>query len=169
MTRPWHASPGPVRLTFDDEVVRVAREAVDRRVSSDRICKGREPFVRAAVRGDDDRALPMTLDHQLVDVATTVGVHGVEAEVVHDQQVGCEQPSHLEFVRVVEPCVSSQFASAIWLAPVLGLEPAVVEFHDAPLLPQRSVTNFIAEHLRVPSGLDLKIVPADQLLKRALA
>lgn len=44
-----------VRIFFDDEVVSVALEAVDRASCSNRIREGGAPLVRAAIRGHDHR------------------------------------------------------------------------------------------------------------------
>jgi len=89
--RPFAATAGfpatAVRLALDDEIVGVAGEAIDRALGADRIGEGGEPCAWSPVRGRDNRADPVALGQQLVDVATLGDIRGVEGEVVKDEQV----------------------------------------------------------------------------------
>ena len=77
----------PVGFTLDHEVVGVGGETVDGTLGTDGIGEGGEPFVGSAVRSHDDGAGTVALGEDLVGVAAFLGVHGIEAEVIEDQQV----------------------------------------------------------------------------------
>ena len=100
--------PGAIRFALDDEVVGVAGEAIDGALRAHGIGKGREPFVRAAIRGDDDRAGAIALEEQVVEVATLDGIEDVDGKVVEDEEVDGDEFPQLGFVAVIEPRVLEQ-------------------------------------------------------------
>jgi hypothetical protein len=70
-----------------------------------RIGEGHQPFIRAAIRRDDDRAGAVAFSEDLVEVTALGGVQGIQREVVEDEEVDGEQLADLALVRVIEPGV----------------------------------------------------------------
>jgi hypothetical protein len=105
--------PAPVGLAFDDEFVSGAGEPVDGALGADRIGEGGEPFIGSAVGGDDHGAGAMPLDHDLVDVAAFGEIHGIEREVVDEEQVGGEEFAQFRVIGVVEAGVLEVLEHAV--------------------------------------------------------
>ena len=94
--------PRSIRFALDDQVVGVAGEAIDGALRAHGIGKRGEPFVRAAIRGDDDRAGAIALEQQVVEVATLDRVEDVDRKVVEDEQVDGDEFPQLRVVAVIE-------------------------------------------------------------------
>src|SRR6266542_4357437 len=79
--------PGTVAVALDEELMGVVGQAIERRVSQDRVIEQAEPLVDRAVRGHDEAAMAVPLDDQLVQVLAVLAREAPQAEVVHDQQL----------------------------------------------------------------------------------
>ena len=88
-------------------------EAVNGRLRPHRIREGGEPLVGAPIRGHDDGPGPVALEEELVDVAALGRVHGVEAEVIEDEEVDGDEPPHLGLDGVIEARVAERLEQAI--------------------------------------------------------
>src|SRR5260370_26042876 len=75
----WFQS-GPIRFAFDDQIVGVTGEAIDRALRADRIGEGGEPFVRPAVRGHDDRPRAIPLEQNVIEIPTLRRVDDIKAK-----------------------------------------------------------------------------------------
>jgi hypothetical protein len=94
--------PGAVGLALDDEVVGAAGEAIEGALRADGIGEGGEPFIGPAVAGDDQRAGAVAFEEDLIGVAALLGLHGVEGEVVEDQEVDGEELAEFGLVTLGE-------------------------------------------------------------------
>ena len=94
--------PGAVGLALDDEVVGAAGEAIEGALRADGIGEGGEPFIGPAVAGDDQRAGAVAFEEDLIGVAALLGLHGVEGEVVDDEEVDGEELAELGLVTLGE-------------------------------------------------------------------
>ncbi len=103
----------PVRVALHHEVIGVAGEAVERTLRAHGVREGGEPFVWAAVRGDDDGARPVAFEQQIVGIPALLGVERIEREVVEDEEVGREQCAEFGLIGVVEPRVLQRLEEAI--------------------------------------------------------
>src|SRR3990172_11777666 len=87
--------PGAVGLALDEEVEGAAGEAIEGALRTDGVGEGGEPFIGPAVAGDDQRAGAVPFEEDLISVAALLGLHGVEGEVVEDQEVDGEEFAEL--------------------------------------------------------------------------
>ena len=83
---PWF-EPRPIRFSLDDQVVCITGDVIDGALRADRVGKGGEPFVRSAIRGDDDGAGAIALEEKVIEIATLDGVEDVDGEIIEDEQV----------------------------------------------------------------------------------
>jgi len=91
-----------VTFSLDHEVIGVAGEAIEGYLHPDGVGEGREPFVGAAVGGNDDGAGAMAFGEHLVGVAAFGCVHGIEPDVVEDQQVDGGESAYLGIAPIVD-------------------------------------------------------------------
>ena len=109
----WRFQARSIGLAFDDEVVGVRGEAVDSTLSPDGVGECGEPFVGAAVGGNQDTARAVSFDEYLVDIAAFLGIHLVKAEIVDDEEIDGEELTHLWFMGVCEACMSEGFEHVV--------------------------------------------------------
>ena len=101
--------PRSIGFSLDDQVVGVAGEAIDGTLSADGIRKRGQPFVRPAIRGDDDGARAIALEEQVIEVATLDGVDDVDRKVVEDEEIDGDEFPQLGFVAVIESRMLERF------------------------------------------------------------
>src|SRR6185437_9506116 len=77
------------------------------------IIEHREPLGGVAVGCEDHRCAARALEEELVDVLTLLLVHGLEREVVEDEQVDGRQRGHDGIARVVEPALAQSLERLI--------------------------------------------------------
>jgi hypothetical protein len=94
-SRPRRFEARPVGFALDDEVIAVGGETVDGALSSNGVGESGEPFVGPAIGGEDHRAGAVSFEEELVGVAAFLGVHGIETEVIDDEELGSEKLSEL--------------------------------------------------------------------------
>jgi hypothetical protein len=99
-------------------------ETVDGRLGEERVGHDGEPFDRLSVGGDHGGRSPVALHHELVDVLRLGGVHGLEAEVVDQEEVDADELAHLGFVAHVEPGSLEPLEHPVGSFEVDGLGPA---------------------------------------------
>lgn len=106
----------PVRLAVDHQIERVVLEAVDGRLSEQRVAEDREPIGCVAIAGDDPRSAGVSLDEELVDVAALFSGHRLEREVIDDQEtvgVATSGARGAEMAGSARPTVAEGAASAV--------------------------------------------------------
>ena len=79
--------PRSVGLAVDDEVEGVVLEAIDGALGQERVVEDGDLLGGVAVAADDGRGAGVALDEELVDVPALVAGHGLEGEVVDDEDV----------------------------------------------------------------------------------
>jgi hypothetical protein len=72
-----------IRLAFDNQVVGVVAEAVERALGEDIVVKERKPVRGVSIARDDGRGFAGSLDEELIHVATFFSRHRLENEVVN--------------------------------------------------------------------------------------
>jgi len=91
-----------VGLALDDEVVGAAGEAIEGALGADGIGEGGEPLIGAAIADDDQGAGAVAFEEDLVGVPAFLGLHGVEGEVIEDEQVDGEELAQLGLMALGE-------------------------------------------------------------------
>src|SRR5579862_3571952 len=99
---------GPIRLALDDEVVGGIHEAIDGALGEQDVVEHPQPLGGVAVAGEDDGGASGPLDEELINVLALLAAHGLEGEVVDDEQVDGAEGGHLGVVRVVESTLSQK-------------------------------------------------------------
>ena len=87
MRRQFLTVAGPL----DDDLVAGVGQPIQGAVSQYGVIEEAEPLLHRAVAGDDEAGGPMSADDQLVEVGGLLGGKLVEAQVVQDQQVRCQE------------------------------------------------------------------------------
>jgi hypothetical protein len=105
--------PRAIGLALDDEVVAVGGESVDGALSANGVGESGEPFVGPSIRSEDHGAGAMSFEEELVGVAAFLRVHGIEAEVVDDEELGSEKLSQLLLVGEEEACLLERLEHAV--------------------------------------------------------
>src|SRR6516165_6992080 len=94
--------PRSIRLTIDDEVVGGVLESIDGALGEQHIIEHRQPLGSVAIAGDDHGRSTGALEEQLVDVFALLFAHGIEREVIDDEQVDRGERDDLDIARIVE-------------------------------------------------------------------
>src|SRR5262249_47695679 len=95
--------PWPIGLALDDQVIRVAGEAIDGALGTHGIGEGGKPFVRPSIRRHDNGAGAIAREGQVVEVAALDRVEDVDREVVEDEEIDGHEFPQFGFVAVIEP------------------------------------------------------------------
>jgi len=108
--------PRPMGFAVDDEIVGVAGQAIDGALRAHRIGEGGQPFVRATIRSDDDRAGAIPLQEEVVEVATLDRIEDIDREIIEDEEIDGDEFPEFGFVAVIEPRVLQQFQHLVGAA-----------------------------------------------------
>src|SRR2546428_12023793 len=95
------ASLGAEAVAGNHDLMRVVRQAVERRRGEQRALKQIGPFGERAIRGDDERAAFVPLVDDFVEILGTGRRQRLESEIVEDQHVGSGGGGQAPFVRAV--------------------------------------------------------------------
>ena len=76
----------PIRLAFNDQIIGVAREAIDGTLCTDGVRKRREPVARATVGGHDDRPGAVPPGANVNKASTPQGTAGDNEGYVHGKE-----------------------------------------------------------------------------------
>ena len=85
--------PFPVTGAFDDDLVAGVGQAVQSAVTEDGVVDEDEPFVHGPVAGDGEARSSMLVEDELVEVRRLLSGEPVQAQVVEDEQVRCQEGS----------------------------------------------------------------------------
>src|SRR5688572_13170391 len=109
----FRLEPRPVRLAFDDEVEGCVLETIDGALSEEHVVKHGDPLAGVAVAGDDHGGSASALEKELIDVAALFFGHGLEREVVEDEQVDRGKRGHLSVAGVVETALAKELQHGV--------------------------------------------------------
>jgi len=85
--------PRSVRFAFNHEIVGVVGESIYCALSEEHVIEHGEPLVGVAVTGDERGCARVALDEELIDISAFFATHGLEREVVNDEQIDSAQVS----------------------------------------------------------------------------
>ena len=91
----------PIALVFENHLVGIVGEAVDRTVRQDRIVEERDPLIDGPIRGESRGRTAVPFEDDFVEVMGLRSVEPAESEVVNDQDLGREEPAEDFVGRVI--------------------------------------------------------------------